>query len=235
MEQTDGNRFNALVQHILHGAVHIGFIQGPQHLAFEVQPFADFQTELPLDQGWGLLILEVIEPGDAVAPELQDVPEPLGGDQGGLGPLLLNDGVGGHGEPVANLRHHAGGDPQFPDSALDAFQDRPAVIVGSAGDLAGQHLSVVAQENDVGECAADIYANAEFLHTVTRNLLVIGHDTVAGKWWQGRRCFLDESGPGIRSPDRYGPEQPVIRRPRNRTWGCSTSRCCRRTRSKPSR
>ena len=168
MEQAYRNRFNTVVQNVLNGAVNVGLVEGLQHLALEVQSLANFQTKLTFDQGRGLLVFKVIQPGDAVAAKLQDVPEPLRGDQCGLGALLLDDSVGGHGESMANFRHHLGGGSQFLNAVFDACQDSLAVIVGGAGDLSRQHLSVVAQEHDVGERAANIYANAESLHAVTR-------------------------------------------------------------------
>ena len=38
----------------------------------------------------------------------------------------------------------------------------------------------IAQENDAGECAAEISANAKSPHAVTRKLSIIEHETVAG-------------------------------------------------------
>ena len=78
--------------------------------------------------------------------------------------LLLDDGVGSYSEAVADLGDLAGLDAQLFHTSADAVQHSAAVIVRGAGDLAGQHLAVAAEEHDVGEGAADVYADAEVRH-----------------------------------------------------------------------
>ena len=120
MKQADCHRLHAAVQHVLHGAVNVDLVQRLKDLSFEIQPFTHFQSELALDQRRGLLIVEVVQSWDAVAAELQDIPKTLGGDQGGLGTFLFDDGVGGNSETVANLGHHLRGYPQLRHTDLDS-------------------------------------------------------------------------------------------------------------------
>ena len=124
--------------------------------------------------------MEVVESGDTVAPKFQHVPETFRSDEGGLGTFLFNDGVSGYRETMAHFGNHLGSDSQFFDAVLDAVQDCSAVVVGGASHFASKHLAVVTQEDDVGERATDINANAEFLHSLALKLEDIRNDTLVG-------------------------------------------------------
>ena len=164
MQQAHRHRLGAAVHHGLNGAVNAGGVQRPQHLAAEVQPLAHLQPVLSLHQRRGLFVVEVVQPGSAVAPELQHVAETLGGDERGMGALLLDDSVGGDGEAVAHLGDRARFDAQLLHTGADAVQHGAAVIVGRAGDLAGENAPVAAEKHDVGEGAANVHADAEVRH-----------------------------------------------------------------------
>ena len=164
VEQADGHGLDATVQHGLGGAFDGGGVEGAQDFAAEVEAFADLKAVLALHEGWRLFVVEVVKAGGTVASEFEDIAEALGGDEGHVGALFLDDGVGGHGEAVADLGDLRGVDAELVDAGTDAPEDGAAVVVGGAGDLAGEDAAVVAEEYDVGEGAADVDADTEFWH-----------------------------------------------------------------------
>ena len=164
MQQAHGDRLDTAVHNRLRGALDRGGVEGAQHLAAEVEALADFQAVLSFHQRRRLLVVQIVEARRAVAPELEDIAKTLCGYQGHVSALFLDDGIGGNGEPVADLGDIGGIDGQLLDARANTVEHRTAVVVGRAGHLAGKHAPVVAEEYDVGESAADVYAYTEFWH-----------------------------------------------------------------------
>ena len=166
VQEAYGDRLYSFMGDFIYGAIDIGGLQRPEHFAFVVQPFTDFEPQLTFDQRGRLFVVQVVEPGNPVAAQLQNVAEPLGGDEGGIGALVFDDGIGGYGEAVAYLRYSRWLNAKFVDTAADALKHAPAVVVWGTGDLPRQHSAVVGKENDVGESSADVYANPVVRHKV---------------------------------------------------------------------
>ena len=138
VDQADGQRLDAggadLVDHLL----GLPAIQGMNDRAPRVHPFGDFPAQAPRDQVGRLVPVPVVELGHSDAPQLQHVPKPLGGNQGGAGSAALQQGVGGHRGPVDDFLDLARPRPGLLEEAGQAFQHRSAVIVGGGGNLSHQ-------------------------------------------------------------------------------------------------
>ena len=96
----DGDRLDARLEQRLDDARGLRDVQWLDHLAVDVQPLGDLGAQPARHQRLRLLPGEVVEAADPQPPDLQDVPEPSGGDQAGPRALVLQDGVRRDGGPV---------------------------------------------------------------------------------------------------------------------------------------
>ena len=139
VKQGDGHRSNALFDNSLHDALDVRHIERHEHLALEAHPLLHLKAQPPLYQRGRLLVVEVVEPRRPDPHKLQHVAEPLGGYQRRPLALALQDRVGCHGKPVADLRYVCWLDVQFANASGEAVQHRQAVVLGRAGDLSHEH------------------------------------------------------------------------------------------------
>ena len=132
--------------------------------ARRVDPLVHHGAEVALDQRRRLLPREVVEPGHPQVADLQHVAEALRADQPGARALALQQRVAGDGGAVHDLGDVGAVDGVLGDEGGDAFHDGPRVVVDAGGDLARRHRAILGQQNDIGEGAPDIDADAPGAH-----------------------------------------------------------------------
>jgi hypothetical protein len=153
-----GDGLDLLGQQRIDGAFGIGGRQRAIDMAAMVDALVDHLAQVALDQRHGLGPGEVVELGHAQGADLQHVAEALGGDQTNAGALVL-DGVGGDGGAVAYFVQ-AQARCGLAEELAQAFHDGPGVVVDAGGDFLGMDGAVAAEQDDVGERAADVDADA---------------------------------------------------------------------------
>ena len=129
------------------------------HLAARTDALVDLEPALASDQRLGLAPRDVVEHRQAHAPDLEHVAEAFGGEQPDFGAFLLEDRIGRDRRPMDDLR-----DRRIPAArtiALQAVEDRAAVVVGRRQELRRANGPVRSEKDDVGEGPADVGADAE--------------------------------------------------------------------------
>ena len=113
-----------------------------------------------------MVVLDVVEDGDAQPAHLEHVAKAVGGDEGRAGADALEDGVRGHRRGVHDTGDPAGGDAMLAEERLRARHDPARVVLGCREHLGRTDGPVVAEQDDVGERAADVDAEPEPLRCV---------------------------------------------------------------------
>ena len=138
------------------GATQGLLVEGRHHLAAGLEALGHLQPEPALGEGLGKLQEQIVDVVPALAADLEDVPEPLGGQQSGERPLALDQGVGDQRRAV--------------DEAADLLRPRPAgqqladAVQHPRGRvwIGGQHLGhgdaarLLAAQHEIGEGPADV-------------------------------------------------------------------------------
>ena len=158
VEQADGHGLHPLRPEILQDGGQAGEVQGGGLLAFVVDAAWRLPAQVAVHEGPGLLVLQVEEVGPVASADLQHVPEALGGDQGGLGPLALGDGVDDQGGAMDEGRELPGLDP----CGLDHVHDALLELAGRGVALGRAHLAVLGDVDQIGEGAANIRRDAHY-------------------------------------------------------------------------
>ena len=141
VQQRDRHRPDPLLRQPVGDRLHVRHIERLQHLSLEAHTLAHLKAEPPLHQGRRFAIVEVVQARRPDAAELQDVPEPGGGDERRPLALPLEDRIRRDGEAVSDLGHVAGLYPQRPDALVEPCQDAAPVVVGGDQDPAGDLMS----------------------------------------------------------------------------------------------
>ncbi len=160
IEQADGDRLDLLGEQGVDGPFGVARLERPLDAAARIDPLVDDLAEIALDQRRGLLPGEVVELGHAERADLQHVAKALGRYQPDAGALVFEDGVGGHRRAVADLLDHVAGEAGLLEQLAQPLDDRLGIVADAGGDLLGVDGAVGAQQDDVGEGAADIDADA---------------------------------------------------------------------------
>jgi len=110
-------------------------VEGPDAVPVGIDPLPDLEPELAGDDRPGAVEEEIVERGAVLAPDLQDIAEPLRRDEGRAGELSLEDGVRGHGRPVGDPTHSLRLDLPALDQLLKRGEDSLGQAVGGGGEL----------------------------------------------------------------------------------------------------
>ena len=137
-------------------------LQRPADLSGVEHALRDFEAALSRDQGLGTLLEVVVEAGPVLPHDVGHVPEPGGDQQGHLGPLALQDGVGGHGGAVNEEPHRLGGNLEPAQDPTGSLDDGRAGPIGRAGDLQQPEVSfLLVKADDVGKGSPDVDADSD--------------------------------------------------------------------------
>ena len=164
VDEADGDGVDALGQQPVDGGARVLGIQRLLHIARRVDALVHHRAQVALDQGLRLLPREVVEPGHPQVADLQHVAEAARADQPGAGALALQQGVAGDGGSVHHLGDVGAVDRVLGDEGGHALHDGPRVVVDAGGDLARRDRAVLGEQNDIGEGAPDIDADAPAAH-----------------------------------------------------------------------
>ena len=137
-------------------------LQGPADLPRVEHALRDFKAALPRDQGLGTLLEVVVEAGPVLPHDVGHVPEAGGNQQGHLGALALQDGVGGHGGPVNEEPHRLGGNLELVQHPTGSLDDGRAGPSGRAGDLQQPEVPLLlVKADDVGKGSPDVDSDSD--------------------------------------------------------------------------
>ena len=161
VDEADGQSLDGLLKQPVKCPLDVGRVQRGEDVAAGADPLVHLQAQITRDQGRRLFPGQVVEPWHTDPSDLEDVAEPLGRDQPGPGPSELQDRVGGHGGAVNDLAHVTPAEAGLAEDVAEALADGPGVVVHAGGDLLRVDVAVGVQEDDVGEGAADVDADAE--------------------------------------------------------------------------
>ena len=122
----------------------------------------DFKAALSRYQGLGTLLEVVVEAGPVLPHDGGHVPEAGGDQQGHLGPLALQDGVGGHGGAVYEEPYRLGGNLELAQDPTGALDDGRAGPIGRAGNLQQPEVSLLlVKADDVGKGTPDVDSDSD--------------------------------------------------------------------------
>ena len=103
VEQADRHRLDLLLSQSGGHCGDLGLVNRAIGRTVRQHSLADLVAEAPLHDRWGLAPERVVEVRHPHPAELQDIPEPLRGDQRQMGAPPFQDGVGGHRGSVDDL------------------------------------------------------------------------------------------------------------------------------------
>ena len=164
VDEADGDGVDAFGEQAVHRGARVVCVERLLHPARRVDPLVDHGAEVALDQRRRLLPREVVEPGHPQVADLEYVAEAPRADQPGAGPLALQQRVARDRGAVHDLGDGGAVGAVLGDEGGDALHDRPRVVVDAGGNLARRHRAVFGEENDIGEGAPDIDADAVCAH-----------------------------------------------------------------------
>jgi hypothetical protein len=114
----------------------------------------EFVPSVGRDQRLRPVGVEVVQGGPVLSPDLEDVPEPLGGDERRLRARVLQESVRRYRRPVSEPLDRRGVDICPLTDALNP-REHPHTLVVGRRQLCRRHSSVC-DEHDVGERPADV-------------------------------------------------------------------------------
>ena len=161
VQETDGDRLDALGLEVIEDRRQAGYIEGAALLAPVGHAAGQFAAQIARHEGFGLAVVQVEEVGPVAARDLQRVAEAPGRDQADLDALALGQRVdhdrGAMGEKVDRRRIDA---PLFEHVQHALFEiGRCGVRLGGADmGLAGRFVGL--EDDQIGKGSADICGNA---------------------------------------------------------------------------
>ena len=161
IEETDRDGFDPQPEQGAHHLPGLIRIEGLQDGPVAADPLVHLEAISSGDQRLGEFREEVVGGIAHLPADFQHVPEALGGDQPGFGPLALDDGIDDQGRAMDQLVQSGHevrcGRFQRPDSLFHGIRGVP----GSGQALAGLDLpGLIVQQDKVGKGAADITAES---------------------------------------------------------------------------
>ena len=164
MHQADRDGLDPFRQQAVDGGLGVGARKGHLHMAARIDAFLHRDPQAALDQHRRLGPGQVVEARHAQVADFQHVAEAGGGDQPGPRALQFQDGVGRHRGAVQDLGDVVAQDAGFGQHRADALDNGAGVVVDRGRHLPGDDGTVVGQEHDVGEGAADVDAETIRAH-----------------------------------------------------------------------
>ena len=106
------------------------FIQRDFDRSVVTDAFRHLQPQVAADQGRRFVDLHVVQVGALLPADLQQIAEPVGGDQAGPGAAMLDQRVGRDGRAVAEIGDRGGRGADTPDTLRDAVGNALGWVVG---------------------------------------------------------------------------------------------------------
>ena len=161
VDQANRDRLDVLGEQRVDDALGIGKIERAFDVALVVDALIHHLAQVAFDQRLRLGPGEIVEAGHPQCADLQHVAEALGGDEPDTRSLVLQDRIGCDGRAVADFIDRAAGQSGLGKQFGQAVDDGARVVVDARRHLLGVDRAVRAENNDVGEGAADVDTDAE--------------------------------------------------------------------------
>ena len=161
VDQADRDRLDVLGEQRVDDALGIGGIERAFDIALVVDALVHDLAQIALDQRQRLGPGQVVEPRHPQGADLQHVAEALGGDQADARALALEDRVRRDGGAVADFLDRGARQSGLGKQLGEAVDDGARIVVDARRHLLGMDRAVRAEDDDVGEGAADIDTDAE--------------------------------------------------------------------------
>ena len=159
-QETHGHGFHALGLEPADGFRRLLKVHRCERPPLEIHAFGDLLGGVRAGQQAGLLEEEVVghrPVAPALLHDLVDAAEPLGHQQAGDRPLLLQQGVGAHGRAVGEEAHVPGRHSPV-EQLLDPVEHRLERLLGGRGHLGDADLAaVLIEENEVGKGPSGVH------------------------------------------------------------------------------
>jgi hypothetical protein len=166
VEERDRDRLDVVRAELGDSLRHRGLVELAPYLAPRAEALAHLEAERTRDERLRLLVLEVVEDGDAQAPELEDVAESLRRHERDPGAAALEDRIRRDGARVHDAGDRVERDAGVASQADDPVQDALRVVGRSGEDLRRGQAPVRAEQDDVRERASDVDPEAVRRHGV---------------------------------------------------------------------
>ena len=160
VEEADGYGLHLFLFQFACQSAQLLLAQGNEDLAGGADALVDLEAQRALDEDFGLVEEQVVDLGRADAAQLEHVAEPPGGDQRGPRPLVLQYRVRRHRGAVGDLAHRRAVHRGPLQQSRAGLQNRLLEVGRGRRDLVGPDIPLVVEENDIGECASYVGAEA---------------------------------------------------------------------------
>ena len=155
MKEADGDRLHVFRDDALREALHRALVQRQQHAAIGGEALGDLEAQRARHQRHRPVDHQVIMVEALLVALLDDVAEALGSDEGGAGPLALDQRIGGQRRAVDEDANVLGLEARSLQHQPETLDDAQFGGVSRGQHLAGPALGPVLQ-HDVGEGAANV-------------------------------------------------------------------------------
>ena len=135
VQKRDRDRLDVLLGDPLRHIAHGRLVQLAPHLAARPEALVDLEPQTARDERLRMLVLDVVEHGDAKAAHLEHIAETVRGDEGCPGADAFEDGVRRHRRGVHDTVDPTGSDVVLAEERLGARHDSARVVVRRREDL----------------------------------------------------------------------------------------------------
>ena len=162
VNEADRHRLHPVSPEVADDAGKRGEVEGAHFVAAVVDAARQLAAQAARHEGFGLAIVQVEEIGPVAARDLQRVAEAPGGDEADLHPGALGQRVDDHRRAVGEKVHRARHDARLRHDLEHALlvARRGGVGLGAA-DRRFPGDSIAFQDQQIGECPADIGGDAD--------------------------------------------------------------------------
>ena len=162
MEEADDHAVHPFVPEHPRELAKPRLVEGAVHRPVGEPSLRYLEAQRALDEGLRMIEVDVVDPGAGLAADLEEVAEPLAGDEGDLAAAALDERVRADGRAVGEVRDLRRREPFRGQHLSDPVDDRPIRPLGGRGQLVEDGPApaaarrVVDRDHEVREGAADI-------------------------------------------------------------------------------
>ena len=160
VDEADRDGLDVLRQKLPDRALGVGRIERLLDAAMRIDALVHGRAQVAFNQRRGFFPAQVVKPGHAQRADVEHVAKPRGADEARARALAFQDRVRSDRRAVPDLRQVFAPQPRFLEHAGQAVDDRAGVVIDARRDLLGVKLAVAGQQDDIGERATDIDADA---------------------------------------------------------------------------
>ena len=124
VKEADGDCLDAGIPQHPDRAAHRNLVERGFDTSVVAQPFRHFPAQPALDEHWGFVRLQIVQVGPFLPTNFEEVAKPAAGDQPGRCAAMLNQRIGRHRRPVAEIADIACLRSKLCERFADAMRDR---------------------------------------------------------------------------------------------------------------